>query len=115
MNEFMTTSFWHTDAVGGRPHHQPQAFVVARKSSDSVSQNKRHGVWVPAFAGTTIARAVEQSARQLLQQQIKRRSRKHMHVGEPVGAAGFEGDRGLIETCDRDAGMAGGVAIAVAG
>ena len=30
MNEFLTTSFWHTDAVGGRPHHQPQGEVEAR-------------------------------------------------------------------------------------
>jgi hypothetical protein len=28
--------------------------VIARKPSNSVSQHKRHGVWVPAFAGTTI-------------------------------------------------------------
>src|ERR1700738_3696320 len=27
--------------------------VVARKPSSSVSQNKRRGVWVPAFGGTT--------------------------------------------------------------
>src|SRR5258707_6317595 len=31
MNEFMTTSFWHTDAVGGRPHHQPPTLVLRRR------------------------------------------------------------------------------------
>jgi hypothetical protein len=28
--------------------------VVARKPSNSVTQNERHGVWVPVFAGTTM-------------------------------------------------------------
>src|ERR1700756_5084993 len=27
---FATTSFWHTDAVGGRPHHQPPTLVWRR-------------------------------------------------------------------------------------
>jgi len=27
--------------------------MVAAKPSDSVFQHERHGVWVPAFAGTT--------------------------------------------------------------
>src|SRR5258708_34205351 len=31
MNEFMTTSFWHTDAVRGRPHHQPPTLVLRRR------------------------------------------------------------------------------------
>src|SRR5260221_3531277 len=30
--------------------------VVERKSSNIISQNKLHGVWVPAFAGTTRGR-----------------------------------------------------------
>src|ERR1700684_1322872 len=36
-----------------RDPHTP-ALIVARKSSDRVSSNRRRGVWVPAFAGTTV-------------------------------------------------------------
>jgi hypothetical protein len=31
---------------------------VVRKSLNSVSHNRRHGVWVPAFAGTTASLCV---------------------------------------------------------
>jgi hypothetical protein len=35
--------------------HQPPAFVDATqaKATGTFRANKRHGVWVPAFAGTT--------------------------------------------------------------
>src|SRR5260370_7189425 len=46
------------DPLPRRPREQREPIttalvVVARKPSNSVSQNKRRGVWVPAFAGTT--------------------------------------------------------------
>jgi hypothetical protein len=49
---FATTSFWHTDAVGGRPHHQSRTPVVI-KGIYLTAKMRRHGGWVPAFAGTT--------------------------------------------------------------
>src|SRR5882724_6116873 len=48
-----TTSFWHIDAVGGRPPQQPPAFVARSGSCPSLLSNVRLGLWVPAFAGTT--------------------------------------------------------------
>src|SRR5882672_9265893 len=47
-----TTSFWHIDAVGGRPPQQPPAVVVT-KATDPSAKTRGRGVWVPAFAGTT--------------------------------------------------------------
>src|SRR6266849_6767617 len=44
-----TTSFWHIDAVGGRPPQQPQAPVAMERPAASATQNNRRGVWVPAF------------------------------------------------------------------
>src|ERR1700756_4302164 len=51
---FATTSFWHTDAVGGRPPHQPQDVVFRESGTASPRNNKRLWLWVPAFAGTTV-------------------------------------------------------------
>src|ERR1700738_950893 len=84
---------------------------VARKSSNSVSQNAGRGVWVPAFAGTTMV----VSPRQILQQITQRRRGEDVHVGEPVAAAGLQRHGGRLRTGDADAAMAGGGAIAVAG
>src|SRR3954469_18856307 len=51
----MTTSFWHTDAVGGRPHHHRVIYPLhtAGVPNDGSSPNGSLWLWVPAFAGTT--------------------------------------------------------------
>src|ERR1019366_120594 len=58
---FATTSFWHTDAVGGRPHHHAVPLMVAGGASVLVeasrNDNRRPGLWAPAFAGATTERA----------------------------------------------------------
>src|SRR6266436_6541818 len=51
-----TTSFWHIDAVGGRPPQQPPALLVTEGICHRL-KTRRHGVWVPAFAGTTWMRS----------------------------------------------------------
>src|SRR6266851_1128075 len=43
-----TTSFWHIDAVGGRPPQQPQAFVVTLSCSSSVPNKNHRWLWIPA-------------------------------------------------------------------
>src|SRR5439155_12504469 len=52
LSEISTTSFWHIDAVGGRPPHQPPALLVAEGVYPNAA-TRSLGVWVPAFAGTT--------------------------------------------------------------
>src|SRR6267142_4766612 len=42
-----TTSFWHIDAVGGRPPQQPPASVVTNGVGGS-ALSIDHAVWVPA-------------------------------------------------------------------
>src|SRR5439155_27308439 len=49
---FARTSFWHTDAVGGRPPHQPPPLVVAQGINSDHWKSISRGVGVPAFAGT---------------------------------------------------------------
>src|SRR5882672_9549412 len=54
-----TTSFWHIDAVGGRPPQQPPAFVFRTPiATNTFRYYNRHGVWVPACAGTTTMRTI---------------------------------------------------------
>src|ERR1700756_5254027 len=48
---FATTSFWHTDAVGGRPHHQPPA-VVVNKAVSHRAKSRGRGVAMSAIALT---------------------------------------------------------------
>src|SRR6266851_8325175 len=48
-----TTSFWHIDAVGGRPPQQPPMVLVEHAGATAPRNNKRLWLWVPAFAGTT--------------------------------------------------------------
>src|SRR4051812_34161480 len=52
----MTTSFWHTDAVGGRPHHHRVIYRLRTVGvpNDESSPNSSLWLWVPAFAGTTL-------------------------------------------------------------
>jgi hypothetical protein len=51
MYEILTTSFWHTDAVGGRPHHQPQALVVWHAGNPSLAQQLSFVVMGPRLRG----------------------------------------------------------------
>src|SRR6267154_5172280 len=104
------------------PHSQPSSPAKAgdpvfRDVSDGSGKLQRTGY--SAFAEydglcivTVSARrqSCESSPRQILQQKIQRRACEHVHVGEAVGAAGLEGHRGRLKTCDADAAMAGGVA-----
>src|SRR5712675_1000835 len=61
MNEFMTTSFWHTDAVGGRPHHQPPMSVLHQVGAAIPSAANIGGYGSPLSRG----RRVERVARYL--------------------------------------------------
>src|SRR5712671_5171866 len=50
-----TTSFWHIDAVGGRPPQQPPMILVGHARAPAPRNDKRLWLWVPAFAGTTVS------------------------------------------------------------
>src|SRR3954452_8578079 len=50
----------------------------------------------------------------LLGEQLERLRREGRHVGAPVGAAGPQGEGALRRPGDRDAGVAGRIAVAVA-
>src|SRR5882757_5006695 len=43
-----TTSFWHIDAVGGRPPQQPPALLVTLSWSASELNKNHRWLWVPA-------------------------------------------------------------------
>src|SRR5258708_39607368 len=50
-----TTSFWHIDAVGGRPPQQPPTLLVKLACAPPQRNDKRLWLCVPAFAGTTVS------------------------------------------------------------
>src|SRR5882762_6486853 len=48
-----TTSFWHIDAVGGRPPQQPPAVVLEKLEPQRSVTTSIRGYGSPRFAGTT--------------------------------------------------------------
>ena len=61
------------------------------------------------------SRSMDDRSAEALRKEIQRGGGEGAHVGDAVGVAGLHGDRPLARPHERQAGMAGGIAVAIAG